>query len=281
MTAAAFLAVMAAALLHAGWNAAMKVTGRSQEVMLILVLTMAGTGAVAALLRPLPPADAWRPLLVAGLLQGFYRFFLAWAYEHGDLSRVYPLARGAAPLLALAASLLLLPDQLAAAEIVGILVLGSGIAGMALGVVFSHEALRQIPLALASAALTAAYTVASGLGVRLAGGDAIAFVGWLMLIGGVVYLATMRVVRGRAAFRIRPRLVSFGVIGGLASIAAYALVVWAMTEAPVAVVAALRESSILFAMMIGAFVFRDPMGRGKWLSASLILLGMVVIRLGG
>lgn len=278
MSLAVFGAVMAAALLHAFWNALIKVGGNKVTAMLMLSLGNAAIGAAYAAFRPLPPADIWPWLLVSGLIHTAYQFCLAQAYEHGDLSRVYPISRGTAPLIVLIAGGFFLPDELAPAEAAGIVILGAGIIAMARGVTRDGESARLLPYALGAALATAAYSIVDGSGARLLG-DAPTYVAWTLVVGVIFFLPVAFLMRGREVLRAGPRGYGLGLLGGAASFAAYSIAVWAMTQAPIALVTALRETSILFAVLIGWLIFKERMSRRKALAAVLIVGGVALTRL--
>lgn len=277
MTVGVLLAVLGAALLHASWNAAIKLQGSKVGGMLAMTFGQGLIGCLVALTRPLPSVEAWGWILVSALVHTSYQIFLAWAYEKGDLSRVYPIARGSAPLMVLVVGSVLLPDRLAPAEVLGIIVLGAGILGMAAGVFRSGESIALLPFALATAAATATYSMVDGTGARV-DGDAVAYVGWLLVMATFFYAPIAVWMRGTAVIPRGARSWLWGLGAGTASWAAYALVVWAMTRAPIALVAALRETSILFAVLLGWALFGDRMTGGKWVSAALILLGVLLTR---
>lgn len=278
MTFPIFLAVMAAALLHAMWNALVKTGQNKQTAMAILTVMQSMFGIIVVCFRPWPDAQVWPWLLASGLIHMFYQMFLAYAYEQGDLSRVYPIARGAAPMMVLIASLIFLTDLIAPMDYAGITVLGLGIALMARGVFANNESRRLLPFAFGSACATAGYTVVDGLGARVSG-DPIGYTGWLLVLASLFYIPSVVALKGPSVLRAPLR--SWGLIGvaGVASYFAYAIVVWAMTLAPIALVAALRETSILFAVLIGWLVFGEKMDRSKVMAAALIVLGVVLTRL--
>jgi drug/metabolite transporter (DMT)-like permease len=278
MSADVFLVVLLAALLHALWNALIK-TGTSKVTgMLIMTLCQGLLGFAILLARPWPAAGVWPWLLASGALHAGYKVFLAFAYEQGDLSRVYPIARGAAPMLVTLISVVFLSDFIALGEYLGIALLGCGIAVMAHGAIRHGESRRLVPLALGSALMTAGYSLVDGLGARLAG-DAVMFVGWMFALDALMFTPTVLTLRGTAILRATPRDWGLGGLAALASFAAYGIAVWAMTQAPIALVAALRETSILFAVLIGWTVFGDSMDRGKVLAATMIVLGVGMTRL--
>ncbi len=278
MSLGILLAVLGAAFLHAGWNALIKTGGDKQTGMLMLTLGHAAIGAVVVALRPLPAPEVWPWLIGSGLIHMAYQLFLAYAYEHGDLSRVYPIARGTAPLIVTLVGAVVLADTVSVTEYIGIFVLGLGIMAMARGVFSSGESRRMLPFALGAAVATAGYSLVDGSGARLSG-DAVAYVGWLLILSAVFYVPVILALRGRRVLRATPRGWGLGLAASAASYTAYAVVVWAMTQAPIALVTALRETSILFAVLIGWVLFGEPMGRGKLVAAGLVVSGVVLTRL--
>lgn len=278
MTVGVFLAVLGAAFLHALWNALIK-TGRDKvAAMVVLSLAEVPIGLAVALTRPLPGPEVWPWVIAAGCTHLAYKTFLTYAYRHGDLSRVYPIARGAAPMVVLGAGALLLPDTVRAAEYLGIAVLGAGIALMARGVFTSGESRRLLPFALGSACATATYTMIDGMGARISG-DAVAYVAWVFVVDGLFYSGALLATLGRRALPRGGRDWALGTAASAASYGAYAVSVWAMTLAPIALVAALRETSILFAVLIGWLVFGERMTPSKAVSAAMIVAGVMLTRL--
>lgn len=278
MTLGVFLAVLLAAVLHAGWNVVIKVGLSKQTSAFLLSAGHAAIGLVVVLFHPLPAAETWPWIVASGLIHMAYLMLLAYAYEQGDLSRVYPIARGAAPMLVLLVSLGLLDDKLSPADFAGILVLGLGIALMARGVALNGESRKLLPYALGAAAATAGYTLTDGMGARVSGMP-LAFVGWLMIFSAAFFAPAVVALKGRAVLRASPRDWGIGMIAAAASFAAYAIAVWAMTVAPIALVAALRETSILFAVLLGWAFFGERIDRMKGLAALLIVGGVALTRL--
>ena len=278
MTISIFLAVMAAALLHATWNALVKTGQDKQTAMAILTVMQSLMGILVVCFRPLPGAAVWPWLLASGLLHMFYQLFLAYAYEQGDLSRVYPISRGTAPLIVMLISIVFLSDPMTPMHYIGIVVLGLGIALMARGVFAHNESRKLLPFALGAATATAGYTLVDGLGARVSG-DPIGYTGWLLIMAALFYVPSVLVLKGPNVLRAPP--MAWVVIGlaGITSYIAYAIVVWAMTQAPIALVAALRETSILFAVLIGWLAFGDRMDRGKAIAACFIVAGVALTRL--
>jgi drug/metabolite transporter (DMT)-like permease len=278
MSLGVFLAVLAAALLHAAWNAIIKTGASRVGAMVILSVSEIAIGLAVSSTRPLPAGPILFWLAASGVFHLIYKTFLTFAYEHGDLSRVYPLARGTAPLAVLLIGALFLGEHVHPVEAIGILVLGGGILALASGVIFSSESRRLVPYAFGAAIGTAGYTMVDGFGARVAG-DGPGYVGWLFVVDGCTYLALMLALRGRTIVPPLGRDWLWGAIGGAASYGAYAIAVWAMTVAPIPLVAALRETSILFAVLIGWIVFGERMTPGKWIAVALIVAGVVLTRL--
>ena len=278
MSLTVFFAVLFAAFLHAGWNALVKTGANKQTSMMVMSVGQSLIGLVIALFRPFPEAEVWPWLIGSGLIHMAYQLFLAYAYEQGDLSRVYPLARGSAPLIVLIVGLAILPDVVTATEYAGVSLLGLGIILMARGVFTSGESRKLVPFALGSALATAGYTLVDGIGARISG-DPVTYVCWLLVLASVTYVPAVVALKGRAVLRAPIRVWGMGVIAGLASLAAYTIAVWAMTLAPIALVAALRETSILFAVLIGWLVFGERMNAQKATAATLIVLGVILTRL--
>ena len=278
MTVLAFCAVLFAALLHAGWNALVKTGNNKQTAMLLLTLAHGSIGLCLIPFLPMPRGEVWIWLLASGFTHMLYQLFLGFAYERGDLSRVYPIARGGAPMIVLIISFLFRVDTLRGFDFLGILVLGLGILLMTRGVFNSGEDRKLIPLAIGSACATAGYSLIDGLGARVMG-DALAYVSWLLIFSAVFYTPVILLLRGRSVLPQNSSQISVGFLAGFASFVAYAIVVWAMTEAPIALVTALRESSILFAMILGWLFFREKMGLSKILAGIVIVIGVILTRL--
>jgi drug/metabolite transporter (DMT)-like permease len=276
MTASVFFAVLLAALLHASWNAWVK----SGEDRYASILSLAaGQSLLAALLLPFfafPAAHAWPWIAASAALHTGYKIFLLNAYERGDLSQVYPLARGTAPLIVAVAGMVLLREVPPPLRLAAVAAIGGGILLMAAG--RGRLSGTALLLALGTAAFTAAYTMVDGLGARVSG-DASSFILWAIALDGPLMLAYGAIARGPASLRSVRSNWREGLAAGATSAGAYWIVVWAFTQAPLALVAALRETSVLFAILIAAFVLKERVGALRWTAAGLILAGIVLMRL--
>lgn len=278
MSSFVFFMVLGAAALHAGWNALLRAGGDRVQTMMVLSAVQGLLGLGVVLTSPVQAAALWPWLLASGVIHSAYKCLLAFAYEHGELSGVYPLARGAAPLVTLAAGSLLLGEPVSGRAVLGVLLLALGILSLARGLWTGGHGRRMVPFALGAALATAGYTLVDGMGARLSG-DAGLFVGWLFLIDGVIFAAAMLGLRGRGALPRGAGVWLRGGLGAMASYLSYAIAVWAMTQAPIALVGALRESSILFATLIGWALLGERMTAARALSVLLIAGGVVLMRL--
>jgi len=281
-------AVLLGALLHACWNALVKSSGdKPLDTALVH-----GLGAVVALpfalAVGLPPADCW-PFIVASLcIHVGYYIALAGAYEHGELGLTYPIMRGVAPLIVALGSAAIVGESPSPAAWLGILGITLGVA--LVGLAHPGQALhhgKALAFAFANAAIIAAYTFVDGLGVRQAGPtlpEVLSYVLWLFVLDGLPYPLLVwwrRGPQGREALRdyVRRRW-PVAAVGGMASIGSYAIALWAMTRAPVASVAALRETSVLFATVLGTVMLKEAFGWQRALGAVVIVGGVMALRLG-
>lgn len=235
---------------------------------------------IAALVLPFvaqPAPGSWPYILASVLLQGVYFLLVARIYHLAEMSLAYPLMRGAAPLLVALASLLLLHERLVPLAALGIAIICAGVLGMGLAARGGNR--RGLGLALGNAVVIAGYTLVDGIGVRLSGAPA-GYALWIFLLTGLPFLAWALLRRRRAFVRDLRRHALTGLVGGIGTSASYGLALWAMTQAPVATVSALRETSILFGTALSALLLGEPVTRARIVAAGLIALGAMVLRLG-
>jgi drug/metabolite transporter (DMT)-like permease len=276
-----FMAVLLAAAFHAGWNAIVKID--LDRFLSITLISLAAT-IVAMPILPfvaIPRTAAWPVLLFSLCLHTGYKLFLIQAYRAGDLGQVYPIARGAAPLLVSGVMLLVFGEKLTPAAMAGIALLASGICLMSVRGGRDRAKLekRAIGFALTTSIFIAGYTITDGLGARL-NGDAHGYAVWLFLLDGLIMLGIMLALRGRRELVALGPYWKSGLAGGSMALGAYWIVIWATTLAPIALVSALRESSVLFAAAISVFILREPLTRWRVLSALAIVTGILATRMG-
>ncbi|MEA3008606.1 MAG: hypothetical protein QOJ91_298 [Sphingomonadales bacterium] len=275
MSAGVFFAILFAAALHAGWNALVK-TGLDRFSS-ILFLGLA-QGAIALFLLPffgLPSRAAWPWVLAGSALHSGYKLALIQAYGRGDLSQVYPLSRGTAPLIVAVAGAWFLGETMDAARTAAVIAIAGGILLMA-----GKGGLGRAGLgwAFVTAGFTAAYTLADGVGARIAG-SASAFILIMIVLDGLIMLAYGLAARGPAGIAAMLPAWRPGAMAGAMSLGAYWIAIWAFTQAPLAMVAALRETSVLFAMLIAAFWLKERAPARRWAAAGLILAGVALMRI--
>jgi len=278
MTTTVFLAVLCAALLHATWNALVKGGVDKRVSMAAVMLGHLPFALVILPLVPLPAAPSL-PYLIAGIvLHAGYQLFLFQSYQKGDLTQVYPIARGSAPLIVALVSVVFLGVHLSPVELLAVTIIGAGILSLAL--VRRADGMRNggaAMLALVTGCFIASYSLVDGLGARLAG-TALGFYSWLT-IGNVIIILVLLSIKSPGVLR---EVMHSGrrvlLIGGTASFAAYAIVIWAFTQAPIALVTALRETSIVFALIIGVFFLKERLDLAKVFSTMTTLLGVALLR---
>ncbi|MFO1034057.1 MAG: DMT family transporter [Hyphomicrobiales bacterium] len=280
MDTTVFLLVLLAAFLHAAWNVQVKFNLDRFLALFLLQTTMGLFGiGLLAWAGPVTGVSIFYAL-ASGVLHTGYNLFLARSYQSGELSLVYPLARGGAPFLTLLASLLVLREVPTALTLAGILILLVGLltAGLS-GLRRKSVDGKTLFFAGGTAVFIAVYTVVDGLGGRISG-NPLAYAGLVYIMDASFLLMTGVALRGPG---IIPQVLPFwkgGLLGAGASSAAYAIVIWAMARAPIAVVAALRETSILFALILSARFLSERLSLSRVLGAVLIAAGAILLRVG-
>ncbi|HEX3631408.1 MAG TPA: EamA family transporter, partial [Casimicrobiaceae bacterium] len=263
LTLGVTLAVLAAGFLHAGWNALLK-SSTGGDVLLDTAAVVAGSSICSfALLAfvPLPDPAAWKFIAASATIHFGYYLTLVQAYRTGDLSFAYPLMRGTAPLIVTVLGSIFLRELPSIQMTAGILLISLGIVSIAF--VQTGGRRRHPPAAaywaFANAAIIAVYTLVDGAGAR-SSGNALSYVCWLIFLEGIPFVAWVLTRRGAAGRAYLHRGWRVGLGGGACSLAAYGIVLWAMTRAPIAAVAALRETSVLFAALIGSLWLKEGFG---------------------
>lgn len=278
MTLEVALAVLFAALLHASWNALLK---SGTDVLLDTAAIVIGGGVIALplvfVVAPPPPAS-WPYLAASATTHIAYYLLIVRAYRTGDLSLVYPLMRGTAPMITALLGIVLLHEWPAPLSWAGIGLISLGVFALALRTVDHVPSRVAIVSALANAVVIAAYTIIDGRGARVAQ-DAWSYICWLFLIDALPFTLMVAYARRGTFVRAMVERRWRGLVGGGLSAGAYAISVWAMTQAPVALVAALRETSVLFAALIGARVLRERLSARRWAGAVAIVLGALALKL--
>ncbi|WP_340149318.1 DMT family transporter [uncultured Sneathiella sp.] len=274
-----FIIVLIAALFHATWNTVVK-KNDDRTLFMALLVACGGMGAVVTLpFLDLPARESWPYIALSILLHNGYYLFLIAAYKYGDLSHVYPLARGSAPLIVAAVSVFIVGEQLSQLAWIAIIIMAIGI--MSLSITRNGQNLRNptaVFCALGTGIFIAGYTVTDGVGARLAG-DAHSYAGWMMALDGFPIIAYLALRRGRAIVADCRPIWKPALVGGLLSLAAYWAVIWAMSVAPIALVAAVRETSIIFALLFGVFFLKERLSLTQLCAIFMTVLGTVLLKL--
>lgn len=267
-----------AAVLHACWNAMAKGAADKHLSMAGVIIGHLPYAIVALFFVPAPNWDCWPYLLGSFALHFGYQLFLLNSYKIGDLTQVYPVARGIAPLIVAAVSVSLLGVVLGWMEIAAILLIGAGL--LSLGLVRGQSGARN-PKAAILAAVTgcfiAGYSLVDGMGARVAG-TAVGFYSWSGIGSALIFAAFLRVNNPGTIGRLWTEGRFVFIVGGFASYCAYALVVWGFMQAPIALVTALRETSIIFALFIGVFFMKERLDLMKVLATFSTIVGAILLR---
>jgi drug/metabolite transporter (DMT)-like permease len=278
MSLTVFLAVITAALLHATWNALVKGGADKRLNMAGVVIGHIPPALLVLYFVPAPDPASY-PYLLAGMVLHFgYQMFLLASYKIGDLTQVYPIARGVAPLLVASVSIIFLGVNLSGTEMLAIAFIALGILSIAL--VRGADGLRNTKaagMALITGCFIASYSLVDGTGARLAG-PALGFYAWLGIANSIVFAIYLGVTTPKILSDLfsKGRMVFW--VGGTASFAAYSLVIWSFTQAPIALVTALRETSIIFALFLGVGLMGERLSLAKVFSTMVTLCGVALLR---
>ena len=277
MSLAVSMAVLLAALLHASWNAMIKGGGDVLHDTAGIIVGAMLIGLPFLFVVPVPPAVAWPFILASVTVHLAYYWLMISAYRVGDLSLVYPLMRGVAPLITAVAGITVLGETPAPLAWLGMLLVSGGVLLLGLRALGHAPSRAAVVFALANAAVIALYTLIDGYGARVSG-NAWSYIVWLFVLDGIPFSLWM-LARRRHSFIAHLRNRSGRALaGGGLSAAAYAISVWAMTQAPVALVASLRETSVLFATLIGARLLHERLTARRWSGVLAVVLGVLALK---
>ena len=268
------LLVLFAALLHASWNALLRSGNDRLWSMTVMCIAIAIVCAVAAAFMVPPAMESWRYALLSGLLHVGYNLFLVRSYRVGDLGQIYPISRGSSPVLITLGAAVFAGESISPGELLGVALVSGGIVSLA----FKGRSLSvpSLPYALGTGCFIAAYSVVDGIGARLSGAP-LSYAVWMCALWGVLMPVVYIGLRGpRSLFSVRPGMVT-AMGGGLVSLLAYAMVIYAMNEAPLGAVSALRETSVLFALLIGYVFLGETLTARRILACVVIASGTLII----
>lgn len=272
--------VLFAALLHASWNAMLHGNRDRFWSMTWMSIAIAAVATLIVLSTPLPANASWPYIVASGLVHILYNASLVRSYRRNDLALAYPVARGSSPLLVSLGAAIFAHEAIGLVRALGIALVSGGIIAIALqGRRVSHAGAIA---ALTTGALIALYTVIDGIGVRLSNGQVLAYTAWMFLfywLMPVLFIA----VRGYASLwtpvRVEPLSVGSSLVGGLVSIAAYGIVIWALQSGAMGTVSALRETSVVFAVLIGRIFLRERVSTARWTACLVVAAGAICLGL--
>ena len=277
MSFAVSMAVLLAALLHASWNAMIKGGGDVLHDTAGIVVGAMLIGLPFLFVVPVPPAAAWPFIIASVVVHLAYYWLMISAYRAGDLSLVYPLMRGVAPLITAIAGIAVLGEMPAPMAWLGMLLVSGGVFLLGYRALGHAPSRAAVGFALANAAVIALYTLIDGRGARVSG-NAWSYIVWLFVLDGIPFSLWMLATRRETFIAHLRRRSRRALAGGGLSAAAYAISVWAMTKAPVALVASLRETSVLFATLIGARLLRERLSARRWSGVIAVVLGVLALK---
>lgn len=264
---------LSAALAHASWNAFLRSGADRLWVVTVMSLTMLPVAIPFAVLLPLPGSEAWPYLFLSAALQAGYSLSLVAAYRVGDLGQVYPVIRGTVPVFVAVGGYVLAGENLAVVTVLGIGLIVAGIMTLALG---SRKAFVPMLWAIGTGVLIALYVTVDAVGVRAAG-DPVAYTAWICIFYGPMLVVVFLAMRGRLVVDPSSSETWKAVGGGLVALLAYGLVVTALSLGPAGPVAALRETSVIFAALIGAVFLGEPMTRKRVAACLLVACGAMLV----
>jgi drug/metabolite transporter (DMT)-like permease len=271
-----FLAVMCAALAHATWNALLKSTGKPWDNVAAQSYACAVVSGTVLLFVPAPAPESWPYLMASGCTQCFYMYMVSKVYKKGDYAVGYPLMRGLSPPFVALFSLLVLHEVMPMSELVGLACISLGVLTIGIGSIHNIISFKkQARLAVFCGFMIAFYAITDGTGSRHSGSP-VAYTMWVFVLQGIgIFL--LRIFKKH---EMRVPIDNWrSWLGGTLSAAAYAVALWAMTMAPIASVAALRESSILFSALLGFLLLKEKPSLFRVLGAAMIAAGMIIFRL--
>ena len=272
-------AVLLGAIFHATWNAIVKAQDNHSLAALVVAVFAGAVGVPFMLLLPAPPPEAWPYVVASSLIHVGYFALVGFAYSSADLGVAYPLTRGSAPLITAIFAFLLVGEMLAWSGWLAIVILAAGIVSLSADALLRGGLTWRATLAVATnAGVIVTYTLVDGLGARVTG-SGIVYGAWMLAGTGLCVLIFALAVQRRAFMREARKIWLPALIAGALVLPSYGIALWAMTIAPIGIVAALRETSVLFAAILGTILFKESFGPRRWIALALIISGVVLLRL--
>ncbi|WP_345817082.1 DMT family transporter (plasmid) [Paraburkholderia sp. PREW-6R] len=270
--------VLLAAVLHASWNAMLHGNEDRYLSMTWMSIAIGAVSALVVMVVPSPASAAWPYIAASGLVHIVYNMTLVRSYRRADLAQAYPIARGSSPLLVTLGAALFAHEAISLLHALGIVMISGGIIAIALE--RRHVSPAGTLAALTTGATIAVYTVIDGIGVRLSGGHALSYTAWMFLfywLMPALFIAQRGITALWASARAVPMAIGSSLAGGLVSIAAYGIVIWALQSGAMGTVSALRETSVVFAVLIGRVFLRESVSGKRWLACVIVAGGAICL----
>jgi len=269
-----FILILFAALCHAGWSTIVK-HHKSFSIMGMTCIVEVVVFTPLVFFVPFPPLEIWYFIIASVILHGFYRLSVIYSYKFGDLSFVYPIARGGSSLLIAILTLIILQEQISLLGFVGILIVCAGI--FLISYSKNHKFnFSAFILAVSTALLIAIYSIIDGIGVRLSE-NKFSYIYWMLLLNGVPLLLISIFSKEKLLFNLNKNIIVWGIPAGILAILSYGLVVWSMQYLEIAYVSSIRETSIVVATLIGFFVLKEKQAKKRITPALLVLGGITIL----
>ena len=273
-----FLAIILAAFLHAVWNAMVKNEDNKYLAVTAIVLGHVPVSVLIILLTPIPTVESIPFIILSALLHIGYEWYLLSAYRFGDLTKVYPIARGTAPILITIVSLIFLGVALSNFEILGIIIISLGILSLSLQGAKGIKNRSAVIYALVTGFFIMGYSITDGYGARVSN-SFLSYMGWSFILNATIFPIILKINnKSEIITKIFKEGKKIFFIGGTLSYIVYGIVIWGFTQAPIALITALRETSIIFALLIGTFFLKEKFTLLKVIATFIIFFGVALLK---
>jgi len=273
-----FLAIILAAFLHAVWNAMVKNEDNKYLAVTAIVLGHVPVSVLIILLTPIPSVESIPFIILSALLHIGYEWYLLSAYRFGDLTKVYPIARGTAPILITIVSLIFLGVALSNFEILGIFIISLGILSLSLQGAKGIKNRSAVIYALVTGFFIMGYSITDGYGARVSN-SFLSYMGWSFILNATIFPIILKINnKSEIITKTFKEGKKIFFIGGTLSYIVYGIVIWGFTQAPIALITALRETSIIFALLIGTFFLKEKFTLLKVIATFIIFFGVALLK---
>ena len=273
-----FLAIILAAFLHAVWNAMVKNEDNKYVAVTAIVLGHVPVSVLIILLTPIPSVESIPFIILSALLHIGYEWYLLSAYRFGDLTKVYPIARGTAPILITIVSLIFLGIALSNFEILGIIIISLGILSLSLQGAKGIKNRSAVIYALVTGFFIMGYSITDGYGARVSN-SFLSYMGWSFILNATIFPIILKINnKSEIITKTFKEGKKIFFIGGTLSYIVYGIVIWGFTQAPIALITALRETSIIFALLIGTFFLKEKFTLLKVIATFIIFFGVALLK---